>query len=516
MALFGPEWDAKEARDIYKVHGAVLRILETKQWTVPTAMLDWTEDAFKARFGDAPRRTEVTVRLRHESKPDELFVRFSEHIDAESYAGYVRDMRRSGFARAWLVGKHVQEDSELHAQLTETGKKYRVFRESYILEAAEVFSPRADDSDDEVVFLGARTTEELARANLSEAKARGEIEDLTVMPKIPRKKRASDASAETDAKRPKPSAPPPAPKAPPPAPKAPAPAPSASSPAPPPIDLTKWACTSCTFLNEADDATCDVCDAARPAGEGDAARAPAAPAPRPARRAPKVAKKALAAAAAVKGEPAPEPADDERSTAVTADEERSSNASFRPRTATEALFGESDSEEEREFQFDEEKEGGESDSEEEFQFDDDDEGLECEPRRRNLECKPRRRDLECKPRELECKPKKRPRAESSDGECAPGCKPKSAPFEACAPGFEWVRMSDVRADLRCQLLVEEKWYDGRLLRPRGDPPRVVTFAYAGAWAGTSQDVDLPDELGCLRRPARTQSGPRPGRWASVD
>ena len=237
---------------------------------------------------------------------------------------------------------------------------------------------------------------------------------------------------------------------------------------------------------------------------------------RPARRAPKVAKKALAAAAAVKGEPAPEPADDERSAAVTADEERSSNASFRPRTATEALFGESDSEEEREFQFDEEKEGGESDSEEEFQFDDDDEGLECEPRRRNLECKPRRRDLECKPRELECKPKKRPRAESSDGECAPGCKPKSAPFEACAPGFEWVRMSDVRADLRCQLLVDGEWYDGRLQRPRGDPPRVVTFAYAGAWAGTSQDVDLPDELGCLRRPARTQSGPRPGRWASVD
>ena len=87
--------------------------------TVPAAMLDWTEDAFKARFGDAPRRTEVTVRLRHESKPDELFVRFSEHIDAESYAGYVRDMRRSGFARAWLVGKHVLEDSELHAQLAE-------------------------------------------------------------------------------------------------------------------------------------------------------------------------------------------------------------------------------------------------------------------------------------------------------------------------------------------------------------------------------------------------------------
>ena len=77
-------------------------------------------------------------------------------------------------------------------------------------------------------------------------------------------------------------------------------------------------------------------------------------------------------------------------------------------------------------------------------------------------------------------------------------------------------MSDVRTDLRCQLLVDGEWYDGRLQRPRGDPPRVVTFAYAGAWAGTSQDVDLPDELGCLRRPARTQSGPRPGRWASVD
>ena len=113
--------------------------------------------------------------------------------------------------------------------------------------------------------------------------------------------------------------------------------------------------------------------------------------------------------------------------------------------------------------------------------------------------------------------KKRQRAESSGDECAPGFTPKSAPFEACAPGFEWVRMSDVRADLRCQLLVDGEWYDGRLLRPRGDPPRVVTFAYAGAWAGTSQDVDLPDELGCLRMPARTAAtGPRPGRWASVD